>query len=35
VVIQRDPTAGGDTYASDDYLLGVMVTLTTDAPTDD
>ena len=34
-VVQRDPTAGGDTYASDVYLLGVMLKFTTDAPTDD
>ena len=35
IVVQRDPTAGGDTYASDDYLLGFVLRLTTDAPTDD
>lgn len=34
-VFQRDPTAGGDTYASDIYLLGVKLRLTTTWPTDD
>jgi hypothetical protein len=34
LVIQRDPTAGGDTYASDDYLLGVVLRLTTAEPND-
>lgn len=34
LVIQRDPTAGGDTYASDAYLIGVIVRLTTAEPND-
>jgi hypothetical protein len=29
MVVQRDPTAGGDTYASDAYLLGIVLRLTT------
>ena len=34
LVIQRDPTAGGDTYASDIYLLGVVLRLTVSEPND-
>lgn len=33
-VIQRDPTAGGDTYASDIYFLGVILRLTSSEPND-
>jgi len=34
LVVQRDPTAGGDTYASDAYLIGVVLRLTTAEPND-
>lgn len=34
LVVQRDPTAGGDTYASDAYLVGVVLRLTTAEPND-
>lgn len=34
LVVQRDPTSGGDTYASDAYLLGVVLRLTTAEPND-
>lgn len=34
LVVQRDPTAGGDTYASDAYLLGIVLRLTTTEPND-
>lgn len=34
-VIQRDPTAGGDTYASDIYLAGIVLRLTVDEANDE
>jgi hypothetical protein len=34
LVVQRDPTAGGDTYASDVYVAGVKLRLTVDASED-